>query len=25
VECVGHFDSPKCIEVCPVDCIHKLT
>jgi ferredoxin len=25
VECVGHFDSPKCVEVCPVDCIHKLT
>jgi len=25
VECEGHFDSPKCIEVCPVDCIHKLT
>jgi ferredoxin len=25
VECIGHFDSPKCIEVCPVDCIHKLT
>lgn len=24
VECVGHFDSPRCIEVCPVDCIHKL-
>jgi ferredoxin len=20
-ECVGHFDSPMCIEVCPVDCI----
>jgi ferredoxin len=20
-ECVGHFDSPQCIEVCPVDCI----
>jgi len=18
-ECVGHYDSPKCIEVCPVD------
>ena len=25
VECIGHFDSPKCIEVCPVDCIHKVT
>lgn len=23
VECVGHFDSPKCVEVCPVDCIVK--
>jgi ferredoxin len=23
-ECVGHFDSPKCVEVCPVDgCIIK--
>jgi ferredoxin len=20
-ECVGAFDTPKCIEVCPVDCI----
>jgi ferredoxin len=20
-ECVGHFDAPQCIEVCPVDCI----
>jgi ferredoxin len=20
-ECVGHFDTPKCVEVCPVDCI----
>jgi len=20
-ECVGHFDAPKCREVCPVDCI----
>lgn len=20
-ECVGHFDRPQCIEVCPVDCI----
>ncbi len=24
VECVGHFDTPRCIEVCPVDCILKL-
>jgi ferredoxin len=22
-ECVGHFDTPQCIEVCPVDCIDK--
>ena len=22
-ECVGHFDEPQCVEVCPVDCIHK--
>ena len=20
-QCVGHFDTPQCIEVCPVDCI----
>jgi ferredoxin len=20
-ECVGHHDSPQCVEVCPVDCI----
>ena len=20
-ECVGHFDTPQCMEVCPVDCI----
>ncbi len=20
-ECVGHFDSPQCQQVCPVDCI----
>ncbi len=29
-ECVGHFDTPQCQEVCPVDCIivdpeHKET
>jgi ferredoxin len=24
-ECVGHYDSPKCVEVCPVDgCIVKV-
>ncbi|MGD8926328.1 MAG: YfhL family 4Fe-4S dicluster ferredoxin [Thioalkalispiraceae bacterium] len=22
-ECVGHFNEPQCIEVCPVDCIVK--
>jgi len=22
-ECVGHYDEPQCVEVCPVDCIHK--
>ena len=22
-ECVGHYDEPQCIEVCPVDCILK--
>lgn len=22
-ECVGHFDSPQCVAVCPVDCIPK--
>ena len=21
-ECVGHFDKPQCVAVCPVDCIH---
>lgn len=20
-ECVGHYDSPQCVQVCPVDCI----
>jgi ferredoxin len=20
-ECVGHFEAPRCVEVCPVDCI----
>lgn len=20
-ECVGHYEQPQCIEVCPVDCI----
>ncbi|MDR2014518.1 MAG: YfhL family 4Fe-4S dicluster ferredoxin [Azoarcus sp.] len=22
-ECIGHFDDPQCIAVCPVDCILK--
>jgi len=22
-ECVGHHDTPQCVEVCPVDCIIK--
>ncbi|WP_323842303.1 MULTISPECIES: YfhL family 4Fe-4S dicluster ferredoxin [unclassified Moraxella] len=22
-ECVGHFDVPQCVEICPVDCIPK--
>lgn len=20
-ECVGHYDEPSCVQVCPVDCI----
>jgi len=20
-ECIGHFDTPQCVTVCPVDCI----
>jgi ferredoxin len=20
-ECIGHFDEPQCVAVCPVDCI----
>lgn len=24
-ECVGHFDEPQCVEICPIDCIpHDL-
>jgi ferredoxin len=23
VECVGHYDSPQCAAVCPVECIVK--
>ena len=22
-ECVGHYEEPQCVEVCPVDCIPK--
>ena len=22
-ECVGHYDKPQCVSVCPVDCIPK--
>ena len=22
-ECVGHFVTPQCVDVCPVDCIPK--
>jgi ferredoxin len=22
-ECVGHYDTPQCMDVCPVDCILK--
>ncbi len=22
-ECVGHYDEPQCINVCPIDCIIK--
>jgi ferredoxin len=22
-ECVGHYDTSQCVEVCPVDCIIK--
>lgn len=20
-ECVGHFETPQCVDICPVDCI----
>ncbi len=23
VECVGHFDEPQCVDVCPTDAIVK--
>lgn len=22
-ECVGHFDEPQCVEICPANCIPK--
>jgi len=22
-ECVGHFETPQCVSICPVDCIPK--
>ncbi len=22
-ECVGHYDEPQCVAVCPVDCIEQ--
>ena len=22
-ECVGHFDEPQCVAICPVNCIFK--
>ena len=22
-ECMGHYDTPQCVDVCPVDCISK--
>jgi len=22
-ECVGHYETPQCVDVCPVDCIPK--
>lgn len=24
-ECVGHFDEPQCVAICPVNCIIKDT
>lgn len=20
-ECIGHFDMPQCVDICPIDCI----
>ncbi|HEX3229733.1 MAG TPA: 4Fe-4S binding protein [Pyrinomonadaceae bacterium] len=25
VECVDFYDEPKCVELCPIDCIEHLT
>jgi len=22
-ECIGHYDNPRCVELCPVDCIPR--
>ena len=22
-ECVGHYETPQCVDICPVDCIPK--
>ncbi|PAJ72352.1 ferredoxin [Pseudoalteromonas sp. NBT06-2] len=22
-ECIGHYDAPTCVSVCPIDCIKK--
>lgn len=22
-ECMGHYDTPQCVDICPVDCIPK--
>jgi ferredoxin len=24
VECEGHYDTPQCVDVCPVDCVVPL-
>jgi ferredoxin len=24
VECVDYYDTPKCVELCPIDCIVQL-
>ena len=24
VDCEGHYDSPRCVEYCPADCIPPL-